>query len=104
MKILYFFLYLWVIFALLDPDPDPATQINADPDPQLWFFTAFLVPLAMLQIRSFLSSSDTCTQHCLELQIVKQNTEIGYHGFLKKKFEQLLCLDQKLMFGWFKVV
>ena len=21
-------------FALLDPDPDPATQINADPDPQ----------------------------------------------------------------------
>jgi hypothetical protein len=31
MKILYFFLFLWVIFALLDPDPDPATQINADP-------------------------------------------------------------------------
>jgi hypothetical protein len=39
MKILYFYLFLWVIFALLDPDPrlnadpDPATQINADPDP-----------------------------------------------------------------------
>jgi hypothetical protein len=31
MKILYFFLFLWVIFPLLDPDPDPATQINADP-------------------------------------------------------------------------
>jgi hypothetical protein len=30
-KILYFFLFLWVIFALLDPDPDPATQIYADP-------------------------------------------------------------------------
>ncbi len=29
MKILDFFLFLWVIFALLDPDP--ATQINADP-------------------------------------------------------------------------
>jgi hypothetical protein len=28
MKIHYFFLYLWVIFALLVPDPDPATQIN----------------------------------------------------------------------------
>jgi hypothetical protein len=28
-KILYFFLFLWVIFALLDPDP--AAQINADP-------------------------------------------------------------------------
>ncbi len=32
MKILYFFLFLWVIYALLrnlnvDPDPDPATQI-----------------------------------------------------------------------------
>jgi hypothetical protein len=34
MKILDFFLFLWVIFALLDPDPDPATQINADPDPK----------------------------------------------------------------------
>ncbi len=34
MKILYFFLFLWVIFALLDPDP--ATQINADPDPKPW--------------------------------------------------------------------
>jgi hypothetical protein len=34
MKILYFFLFLWVIFALLDPDPDPATQINADRDPK----------------------------------------------------------------------
>jgi hypothetical protein len=33
MEILYFFLYLWVIFALLDPDPDPASQIYADPDP-----------------------------------------------------------------------
>jgi len=38
MKILDFFLFFWVIFALLDPDPqfnvdpDLATQINADPD------------------------------------------------------------------------
>ncbi len=31
MKILYFFLYLWVIFALLEPHPFPATQVNADP-------------------------------------------------------------------------
>jgi hypothetical protein len=33
MKILDFFLFFWVIFALLipDPDPDPGTQINADP-------------------------------------------------------------------------
>jgi hypothetical protein len=30
MKILDFFLFLWVILALLDPDP--ATQISADPD------------------------------------------------------------------------
>ncbi len=35
MKILYFFIFLWVIFALLDPDTDPATQINADPDEDL---------------------------------------------------------------------
>jgi hypothetical protein len=33
MKILSFFLFFWVIFALLDPDPDPAAQINADPNP-----------------------------------------------------------------------
>jgi hypothetical protein len=31
MKVLDFFLFLWVIFALLDPDLDLATQINADP-------------------------------------------------------------------------
>jgi hypothetical protein len=31
MKILNFFIFLWVILALLDPDLDPATQINADP-------------------------------------------------------------------------
>jgi hypothetical protein len=31
MKFLHFFLFLWVIFALLDPDP--ATRINADPQP-----------------------------------------------------------------------
>ncbi len=37
MKIRYFFLYLWVIFALLDPDPDSATQISADPQP--WLLT-----------------------------------------------------------------
>jgi hypothetical protein len=34
MKFLYLFLFLWVIFALLDPGPEPATQINADTDPQ----------------------------------------------------------------------
>jgi hypothetical protein len=36
MKILSFFLYLHIIFALRDLDPDLATQINAglDPDPQ----------------------------------------------------------------------
>jgi hypothetical protein len=34
MNILDFFLFLWVIFALLDPDPDPATQIIPDPDPK----------------------------------------------------------------------
>jgi hypothetical protein len=28
MKFLYFFLFLWVIYVLLDPDP--ASQINAD--------------------------------------------------------------------------
>jgi hypothetical protein len=35
MKIIYFFLILWVTFAILDPDP--ATQIIADPDPHPCF-------------------------------------------------------------------
>jgi len=34
MKFLNFFLLLWVIFDLLDPDPDPLTRLN--PDPQPW--------------------------------------------------------------------
>jgi hypothetical protein len=65
MKIQYFFLFLWVIFALLDPDPDPqfvcgsdpdlAAQINADPDPdtdrdlQPWFRVAFWGIIRALQ-------------------------------------------------------
>ncbi len=35
-KFLNFFKFLGVIFALLDPDPDPVAQINADPDPKPW--------------------------------------------------------------------
>jgi hypothetical protein len=33
MNFLNFFLLLWVIFALLDldPDPDPLTRLNPDP-------------------------------------------------------------------------
>jgi hypothetical protein len=33
MKILNFFLFLWITFALLDPNPDPMAKINADPQP-----------------------------------------------------------------------
>jgi hypothetical protein len=33
MKNLFFFLYLWVILIYALLDPDPATQINADTDP-----------------------------------------------------------------------
>ncbi len=36
MKFLNFFLFLCVIFALLNPDPDQATRIYADPDPKPW--------------------------------------------------------------------
>ncbi len=32
----YFFLYLWVIFALQDPDPEPATQINRYVSMRIW--------------------------------------------------------------------
>ncbi len=31
MKFVKKFLLLWVIFALLDPDPDPLTRLNPDP-------------------------------------------------------------------------
>jgi hypothetical protein len=36
MKFLSFFIFLVGHFALLDPDPDPATLINADTDPKPW--------------------------------------------------------------------
>jgi hypothetical protein len=32
MKFLNFFLFWWVIFALLDPDPDPDSDPDPDPD------------------------------------------------------------------------
>jgi len=35
-KCVNFFLCLWVIFALLDPDTDPGTPLNPDPDPEHW--------------------------------------------------------------------
>jgi hypothetical protein len=69
MKILYFFLFLWVIFALLvrirnlnaDPNPDPATQTNADPDtdpdPQPCFSYYILpvpIPYTVFLIRDIL--------------------------------------------------
>jgi hypothetical protein len=34
MKFINFFLFLWVNFALLDPDTDPRTPLNPDPKPQ----------------------------------------------------------------------
>jgi hypothetical protein len=62
MKILDFFLFLWVIFALLDPDP--ATQINADPDadpdPKPWFVGLLLTVLLGTLIPIF---KDTVTSH-----------------------------------------
>jgi hypothetical protein len=44
MKILYFLLFLWVFFVLLDPDP--AAQINADPQPRILVYSthAWLAP------------------------------------------------------------
>jgi hypothetical protein len=36
MKFINFFLFLWVIFALLDPDP--GTPLNPAPDPQHCFW------------------------------------------------------------------
>jgi hypothetical protein len=40
MTFILFFLCLWVIFALLDPDTDPGTPLN--PDPQHWNSYIFL--------------------------------------------------------------
>jgi hypothetical protein len=51
MKLINFFLFLWDIFALLDPDPDCASGYgsrdlfksgsNSDPDPQHWKKTTY---------------------------------------------------------------
>jgi hypothetical protein len=37
LKFINFFLCLWVIFALRDPDMDPGTPLNPDPYPQHWW-------------------------------------------------------------------
>jgi hypothetical protein len=63
MKFLNFFLLLWVIFALLDLDPDPATQINADPDTDLQvhlqaMFSETKSFLTRIRNRAFLLSPD----------------------------------------------
>jgi|LakMenE18May11ns_1017448.scaffolds.fasta_scaffold7875900_1 hypothetical protein len=62
MTTLYFFLYLWVIFALLDPDP--STQINADPDAD---------PDADLDPKPWLKSKESFTKFfltCVKLSVV----------------------------------
>ncbi len=42
-KLFINFLCFWVIFAFLDPDPDtdPGTPLNPDPDPKRWFKTSY---------------------------------------------------------------
>ncbi len=62
MKILYFFLFLWVIFALLDPDP--ATLINADPDPQPWFTVSVIRRLPWTGWSSGARRRTACTRTC----------------------------------------
>jgi hypothetical protein len=62
MKFLNFLLLLWVIFALLDLDPDPATQINADPDTDLQvhlqaMFSEIKSFLTRIQNKAFCSCS-----------------------------------------------
>ncbi len=58
MKFLNFFLFLWIIFALLEPDPvpepDPLTWLNPDPirskpDPKHWFFECILKTVPCVQ-------------------------------------------------------
>jgi hypothetical protein len=61
LKILNFFLYLRVNFALLDPDPDRVTQINADPDPQPWVY----LPDMKAELPGLL-----CVKNRRELQVI----------------------------------
>jgi hypothetical protein len=60
----YFFLFLWVIFALLDPDPDPATQINTDPCGSESETLGTVPPTVPLNILSILTN---CECHILEV-------------------------------------
>ncbi len=45
MEFLLLFPFLWVFFALLDTDPDSATQINAYPDPKTCFKENIFCPV-----------------------------------------------------------
>jgi hypothetical protein len=62
----YFYLFFRVIFALLDQAPDPATQINADPDPipgrkssLTNFFALFRLFLCIIYFYCFIHLSST---------------------------------------------
>jgi hypothetical protein len=58
MKILYFFLFLWVTFDPLDPDPDLSAQINADP-----IGSGSTTLVLSLSISSSLIHSSSVAQH-----------------------------------------
>jgi hypothetical protein len=79
MKILYFFLFLWVIFALLDPELDPATQINADPDPQPCLYGS----LNLLAVGKTKKEPKLRTEHKISTQLWKYFR--SKRGKVKKK-------------------
>jgi hypothetical protein len=64
MQILDFFLFLWVIFALLDPDP--ATQINADPKPWSSLQSHISSPVCV-KVRGEWELAKTCYQDSLSI-------------------------------------
>jgi hypothetical protein len=95
MKFLNFLPLLWVIFALLDPDP--LTQLN--PDPQPWFQVRVLDPSRGLCQNEQLATDDSCLQSGLTVKlpddlnlrtkILRHLKHVDFLGFVITDYDSL---------------
>ncbi len=85
MKFLNFFVLLWVIFALLDPYPDPVPPTQLNPDPQPW-----LVESAKYSIL------DPRRSGSYNLQCLNANSDLVFNHTRSKNFPFLLPLSSFL--------
>ncbi len=76
-----FLYFLWVIFALLDPNPDPATQINAHPSETLARRYKFITETFKGESVTWLRhGEDIDNPHCVFVHKLSQHQPHHLHG------------------------